>query len=158
MIAAIGKNRELGKNNGLLWHIPEDAKYFKDKTTGHAIIMGRKTFESFPKMLPNRVHIIVTHDKNYKVPEGCFVFDSIEKAIEFGKSIEKEELFIIGGAQIYALGMKYADKLYLTLVDAEFPDADAFFPEYKEFNKVISRKKSRDNNFEYEFVELEKGK
>lgn len=165
-IASIGKNRELGRDNALLWHIPEDLKFFRTITSGHAIIMGRRTFESFPKLLPNRTHIVVTRDKDYKVPEGCYVFDAIEKAIEFGKNEEERlrkldpslnsELFIIGGGQIFTAGLPYTDRLYLTLVDAEFPDADAFFPEYSEFKKIVEERKSSDENYKYTFLTLER--
>ncbi len=147
MIAAIGKNRELGKDNGLLWSIPEDMQYFRKMTTGHAMIMGRKTFESFPKLLPNRVHIIVTRDKDYKAPEGCFVCTTLEEALKLGQKEEEKlrekdpsltpEVYIIGGGQIFTIGMQYADRLYMTFVDREFPDADVFFPEFPEFTKVV---------------------
>ena len=160
MIAAIGKNRELGKGDKLLWEIPEDMQYFRTTTRGHANIMGRKTFESIlgylGKPLPGRTSIIVTRDEDYKAPEGCFAFDSIEKAIEFAKTIEKEEIFVIGGAQIYALGLPYADVLHLTLVDKAFPEADAFFPDYSEFSHEISRRESEGNGYRYAFVDLQK--
>lgn len=165
-IAAIGKNRELGKDNGLLWHIPEDAKFFKDMTSGHVIIMGRKTFESFPKLLPNRTHIVVTRDKGYKVPDGCFVFTDIKDAIEFGKKEEEKlrqqdlgkpaEVYIIGGGQIFEAAMSYTDRLYLTIIDEDFPDADAYFPEYPEFTKIVAERKSGDGKYSYEFLTLEK--
>jgi dihydrofolate reductase len=166
LIAAIGKNRELGKGDKLLWEIPEDMQYFRNTTRGHANIMGRKTFESIlgylGKPLPGRTNIIVTRDKDYKVPEGCFAFDSIEKAIEFAKTLrdaqgkQEEEVFIIGGAQIYALGLPYADVLHLTLVDKEFPEADAFFPDYSEFKHEISRRESEGNGYKYAFVDLQR--
>lgn len=125
MIAAVAENNALGKNNELVWHLPNDFKRFKSLTTGHHIIMGRKTFESFPKPLPNRVHVVVTRNKDYK-PEGCVVVDSIEKAIAV---CPKNEIsFIIGGGEIYKLGLPYADKLEITKVHANF-EADAFFPE-----------------------------
>ena len=99
LIAAAGLNNELGKNNDLLWHLPNDFKRFKAITSGHYIIMGRKTFESFPKPLPNRTHIIISRDHNYKAPDGCFVVNSIEKALEICP--KKETIFIIGGGEIY---------------------------------------------------------
>lgn len=125
MIAAVAENNALGKNNQLIWHLPNDFKRFKSLTTGHHIIMGRKTFESFPKPLPNRTHVIITRQKDYN-PEGCIVVDSIEKAIAVCP--ENETSFIIGGGEIYNLGLPFADQLEITRVHHSF-DADAFFPE-----------------------------
>ena len=125
MIAAAAENKALGKDNQLIWHLPNDFKRFKSLTTGHHIIMGRKTFESFPKPLPNRTHVIITRQSDYQA-EGCIVVDSIEEAIE--KCPENEESFIIGGGEIYRLAMPYSDKIELTVVHHVF-DADAFFPE-----------------------------
>lgn len=153
LIAAIGKNRELGKGNELLFKIPEDMKHFRETTRGHTVIMGRKTYESIGRPLPDRTNIVVSRDTNYEGGEGVVVKKSIEEALEFAKTIEGEEIFVIGGAQIYQLALQYADKLYLTLVEAEVPDADAFFPDYSEFKKV-SERKSSDENYEYVFAEL----
>jgi len=125
MIAAVAENNALGKNNELVWHLPNDFKRFKSLTTNHHIIMGRKTFESFPKPLPNRTHVIITRQKNYN-PEGCIVVDSMEKAIEVCP--KHEDIFIIGGGEIYNLGMDFADSIELTLVHENF-EADTFFPE-----------------------------
>ena len=154
MIAAIGKRRELGKENKLLWHIPADMKRFRQITVNHAVIMGRKTYESIGRPLPKRTNIVITRDINFKA-DGCIVVHSLEEGIEVGKTYEKEEIFIIGGAQIYTQGLKYADRLYLTLVDREF-DADAFFPEYSEFTKVVSEEKGEENGYRYTFLTLEK--
>lgn len=125
MIAAASENNALGKNNDLVWHLPNDFKRFKSLTSGHHIIMGRKTFESFPKPLPNRTHIVISRQEDYN-PEGCIVVNSIEKAIE---TCPKDEVsFIIGGGEIYKLGLSFSNKIELTLVHHNF-DADAFFPE-----------------------------
>jgi dihydrofolate reductase len=124
MIAAAAENNALGKNNELVWHLPNDFKRFKNITSGHHIIMGRKTFESFPKPLPNRTHIVITRKKNYN-PHGCIIVNSIEKAIEICP--KGENSFIIGGGEIYNLGLPFTDKIELTLVHHTF-DADAFFP------------------------------
>lgn len=160
MIAAIGKNRELGQNNKLLWHIPEDAKRFKDLTEGHAVIMGRKTYESLPEKfrpLPNRTNIVVTRNSTFTTTTAqLIVVNSLEAAIEAAKKIEKKEIFIIGGAQIYGEGIKYADKLYLTLVDKEYPDADAFFPDYSEFKKIVYEEARMDGKYSYKFIDLGK--
>jgi len=126
MIAAVAENNALGKNNELLWHLPDDFKRFKQVTSGHYIIMGRKTFESFPKPLPNRTHIVITRQKDYH-PEGCIVVNTIEKALEISQ--KEAEVFIIGGGEIYNLALPFADKLDLTRVHDTF-EADAFFPEF----------------------------
>ena len=126
LIAAAGENNELGKDNDLLWHLPNDFKRFKTLTSGHYIIMGRKTFESFPKPLPNRTHIIITRNKNYDVPEGCFVVNSIEKALEICP--KNETIYIIGGGEIYKQSIDLADCIELTRVHSTF-EADAYFPE-----------------------------
>ncbi len=153
IIAAIGSNRELGKNNKLLWNIPEDFKRFKELTINHPVIMGRKTFESIGKPLPNRTNIIITHDKNYK-EEGCFVTHSLEEALELAKTKDDNEIFIIGGGQIYEQAIGIADKLYLTSIDGTF-DADTYFPDYSRFKKVVSRKISKFNQYKYTFLVLE---
>ncbi|WP_300569759.1 dihydrofolate reductase [Flavobacterium sp.] len=126
LIAAAGENNELGKDNDLLWHLPNDFKRFKTLTSGHYIIMGRKTFESFPKPLPNRTHIIITRNKNYDVPEGCFVVNSIEKALDICP--KNETIYIIGGGEIYKQSIDLADCIELTRVHSTF-EADAYFPE-----------------------------
>lgn len=125
IIAAVAKNNALGKNNDLLWHLPNDFKRFKELTTGHFIIMGRKTFESFPKPLPNRTHIVISRQKNYR-PEGCIVVPNIESAI--AACPNNEDLYIIGGGEIYKQSIGFADQLDLTRVHHSF-DADVYFPE-----------------------------
>ena len=150
MIAAAAENRALGKDNQLVWHLPNDFKRFKSLTTAHYIIMGRKTFESFPKPLPNRTHVIITRQANYKA-EGCIVVDSIEKAIE--KCPKEEESFIIGGGEIYKLALDFADKIELTVVHHTF-DADAFFPEIKqeEWQLINSDLQSKDEKHLYDYT------
>lgn len=152
IIAAIGKNRELGKGNRLLWNIPEDMLHFKTLTTGHPVIMGRKTFESIGKPLPNRTNIVVTKNKNFK-PEGVIVTHSLEQAISIGESRDSHEIFIIGGGEIYNQALRLADKLYLTVVDGKF-DADTFFPDYSDFKNIIYQREGSDNNFKFTFLEL----
>ncbi|HWA32380.1 MAG TPA: dihydrofolate reductase [Candidatus Paceibacterota bacterium] len=127
LIAAIGKNNELGKGNTLLWHMPADMKHFRETTSGHAVIMGRKTFESLPGgPLPKRRNIVITRDNNY-ARDGIEVAHSLEEAIE--KVKDEDEVFVIGGAEIYKLAMPEANRLYITHIDAGNKDADAFFPE-----------------------------
>ena len=125
LIAATSQNNALGKDNKIIWHLPDDFKRFKELTSGHHIIMGRKTFESFPKPLPNRTHVLITRQKNYN-PEGCIVVNSIEDAFEICP--KNEDVFLIGGAEIYKLGLPFTDKIELTFINETF-EADAFFPE-----------------------------
>ena len=125
MIAAVAENNALGKNNDLLWHLPNDFKRFKEITSGHHIIMGRKTFESFPKPLPNRTHVIITRQNDFEY-EGCVVVQNIEKALSVCPI--NENLYIIGGGEIYQQSISFADQLDITRVHHSF-DADVYFPE-----------------------------
>lgn len=174
-IAAIGQNNELGANNKLLWNIPGELARFKRITTGHTIMMGRKTFESIGRVLPNRTNIIITHDEKYTV-EGAVVVHSLEKALEVEKEYQvsgityqgkKEDLlntkyvipntnevFIIGGGQIFAEAMPQIQRLYLTIVHADFPEADVFFPKYSEFTKVLEREDHESEKYKYSFLTL----
>ncbi|GAA4758953.1 MULTISPECIES: dihydrofolate reductase [Flavobacterium] len=150
VIAAAGENNELGKNNDLLWHLPDDFKRFKSHTTGHYIIMGRKTFESFPKPLPNRTHIIITRSKDYKAPEGCIAVNNLEKAIEVCP--KNETIFIIGGGEIYKQSISIADCIELTRVHENF-DADTFFPEINssEWKLLSSEFHDKDEKHKHTF-------
>src|SRR6187431_3194880 len=125
MIAAVAENNALGKDNELVWHLPNDFKRFKEVTSGHHIIMGRKTFESFPKPLPNRTHVIITRQKDFEF-EGCIVVDTLEKAI--ATCPKNEDIYIIGGGEIYTQSISFADQLDITRVHHSF-DADVYFPE-----------------------------
>ncbi len=151
LVAAAGENNELGKNNDLLWHLPDDFKRFKEITSHHFIIMGRKTFESFPNPLPNRVHIVLTHDRSYG-HVGAEVVYSLEEALEKATSIK--DIFIIGGGEIFKQALKIADKIELTRVHATFADADTFFPEFlKEDWELISEvKHEKDERHKYAFT------
>lgn len=126
MIAAIGKNFELGKGNDLIWHFKEDMKFFKETTIGNTVIMGRKTFESLPKALPNRRNIVITTNANYH-PVGAEIATGIEEALDKCKG---ENVFIIGGGKIYTEFLPYAQKLYLTEIEDTCEDADTFFPKF----------------------------
>jgi dihydrofolate reductase len=151
MIAAAGENNELGKDNDLLWHLPDDFKRFKKLTTGHYIIMGRKTFESFPKPLPNRTHLVITRNKNYK-KEGAVVVHDMEEALKISK--EDKQPYIIGGGEIYKLGLPFAHKIELTRVHGTFGDADTYFPEFSEERwKLISKEEHpKDERHNYSFT------
>jgi dihydrofolate reductase len=160
LIAAIGATtRALGKNNTLLWHLPEDLKYFRDTTRGHAVIMGRKTYESIGKPLPNRTNIVVTRTATYKA-EGCKVVTSLDDALKYAKALTNsgaDEVFVIGGADIYTQALPHAERLYLTLVDDPGEGADVFFPEYeKEFTKVIAEETSESGGMKFRRVTLER--
>ncbi|AWK04105.1 diacylglycerol kinase [Flavobacterium crocinum] len=150
MIAAAAENNALGKNNELVWHLPNDFKRFKSLTTGHHIIMGRKTFESFPKPLPNRVHVIITRQENYQ-PEGCIVVDSIEKAI--AACPENDDSYVIGGGEIYNLALPFTDIIELTKVHHSF-DADTFFPKINksEWLLVESEENYKDEKHLYDYT------
>ena len=123
MIVAVGYNNEIGKDNKLLWDIPEDLKHFRETTTGKTVVMGRKTFESIGKPLPNRKNIVLTRNINPNI-KGCYQTSNINDILKL-----EEDVFIIGGSQIYELFMPYADELIVTHVAEVFDDADSFFPE-----------------------------
>ncbi len=157
LIAAIGKNNELGKGNALVWNMPTDLKYFRDKTKGHTVIMGRKTFEAIGHPMPERKNIIITRDKTY-IRDSVNVAHSLEEALE--QTAGKQEIFIIGGAEIYKQAMDIADRLYITHIDAEDKNADTFFPEiipivWNEISRE-EHKKDENNPFDYTFSVYEK--
>lgn len=151
LIAAAGENNELGKDNDLLWHLPDDFKRFKSLTTGHYIIMGRKTFESFPKPLPNRTHVIITRCKDYTAPEGCIIVNNLEKAIEVCP--KTETIFIIGGGEIYKQSISTADSIELTRVHEKF-EADTFFPKINssEWKLISSEFHNQDEKHKHSFT------
>lgn len=150
LIAAVAENNALGKHNLLLWHLPDDFKRFKNITTGHYIILGRKTFESFPKPLPNRTHVIISRQKDYKY-EGCIVVDSLQKAIAICP--KNEEVFIIGGGEIYNQSIDIADKLDITKVHHSF-EADTFFPQIdmEKWELTSTEFHSKDEKHPFEFT------
>lgn len=155
-VVAHDKNRGIGKNGKMPWHIPEDLQHFKKTTDGGVVIMGRKTYESLGKYkpLPNRINIVITRDEDYANKEvGCVVTGSIEEAIKKAHEYDKE-IYIIGGGEIYKQAMKYTDKLVITLIEKEY-DCDTFFPEYPEFGKVI--KETEGENGECKFLEIIRG-
>jgi dihydrofolate reductase len=185
IIAAIGKNRELGYQNKLLWNLPDDLKHFKKITEGHTVIMGRKTFESIGRPLPNRKNIIITRDDDFQA-DSCEIAHSLDSAIQIaqqhcnperseakskdlvqgdcqdsssrsvGTQNDKRcEIFIIGGAQIYEQALPFCDKLYLTLVD-DSHEADVYFPDYSEFKNISIIEKKEYNGIKYKWVELTK--
>ena len=153
MIACVGENLELGKNNDLIWHLPKDLKYFKKTTLGKTVIMGRRTFESLPGVLPKRRNIVL-QSSNRVIP-GVEIFHDIDCLLNAIKN--EDEVFIIGGATVYKQFLEYASKLYLTEVKKSCPDATVYFPK---FNKDLYDKRivesNVDNGIEYDFTIYEK--
>lgn len=153
-IAAVSKNGVIGKNNDVPWYLPADIKFFKSTTLNHHVIMGRKTLESIVNPLPKRTNIVLTRDLFF-VATNVVVAHTMDEALDFAEQNGEEEVFILGGAEIYKLSMPYLDKLYLTEVDTEVPDGDTFFPEvdWKEW-KLLSQsphQPDEKNEFAYNF-------
>jgi len=153
MICAVGKNKEIGLKNSLLWNLPNDLKHFKETTSGHPVIMGQKTFESIGRVLPGRKNIILSLDLNFRV-EGAEVSSDLTAVLNKYKDSE-EEAFVIGGASIYKQSLPFAQKLYLTLVD-DSREADVFFPDYSEFHIIKESEVQEENGVRYKFTELTK--
>lgn len=158
IIAAVGENNTLGKDKDLPWHLPDDFKRFKKITTGHPIIMGRKTFETFPKPLPNRKHIIITRQKDYQ-QEDCLVVHDLDQALELATSTKTQETFIIGGGEIYKQAMPYVDKIELTRIHHKF-DGDTFFPAFDptewELTDEIYHPKDEKHDYSFTFLTYER--
>ena len=154
IVVAMDEKRGIGKDNKLMWHIPEDLKRFREITSGHPVIMGRKTYESIGRLLPNRTNIIVTRDPNYNV-DGAVIVHSLEEALKVASEKDQEEIFVIGGGQIFVQALAVTDKLYLTIVKGDFA-ADTFFPDYAAFTRVISKEEKDDGDYQYTFLTLEK--
>lgn len=155
MIAAAGENNAIAKDGDLPWHLPDDFKRFKKLTSGHTIIMGRKTFDGFDKPLPNRKHVIVTRDATYTTDfTGCIVVYSLKEAIEMVK--DDQLSFIIGGGEIYKQGEKSSNKIELTRIHETFAGADTFFPEIDEstWELVEEEYHSKDDRHAYAFTYL----
>ena len=158
IIVAIANENVIGKDNKLIWHIPEDLKHFKEITTGHKIIMGRRTFESLGKPLPNRKHIILCNDMEMDInDENIEILDDISKLDKYINS--EEECFVIGGATIYKLLMPYANKMYITKINQDFI-GDVYFPEINEGEwKITSEKpglKNEQNPYDYKYLTYER--
>jgi len=156
IIVAIAKNNAIGKNGDLLWHLSDDLKRFKSITSGHTVIMGRKTFESFgSRALPKRRNIVITSNEKYKA-ENVEIVHSFQKAIDVCRN--EKEIFIIGGSQVYEEFLDVTDKLYLTIVDAVFEDADTFFPElnFNNWELVYNERveASEKNDYAYNFKDF----
>ncbi|AFZ56124.1 dihydrofolate reductase [Anabaena cylindrica FACHB-243] len=160
LIAAISENRILADSTkehihvGIPWIIPTDERHFQEITWRHPVIMGRRTYSTFYQPLPNRTNIIVTRNLDYQAP-GCVIFYSLLEAVEWAKMSETEEIFIAGGGDIYTEAIKFADKLYLTIVEGNF-EGDIYFPEFADFGKVTKEEHLQENGFKFKFVEMER--
>lgn len=159
LIAAIGTNRAIGKDNELLWQLPEDLPRFKALTTGHPVIMGRRTWESLPdaaRPLPGRTNIVITRDPAYTAP-GAMRAQSFPEALSLARAAEgAEEVFAIGGQWVYECALPFADRLYLTLVE-DAPEADAFFPAYSDqFSREVAREARASGGLRYTWLTLER--
>ena len=159
LIVAYDKNFGIGRENTLAWKLSEDLKNFKKITEHNYIVMGRKTFESIGRPLPNRKNIILTRDKEY-TQEKCLIINSVQEILNFAKSKPHYEIFIIGGAQIYSEFLPHADRLYITKVNAELTNLDAFFPKWNEqkYKRIAHKNFAQDskNDFEFDFSVFEK--
>lgn len=153
MIAAASDNNVIGKDNNLIWKLKSDLKRFKSLTSGHVIIMGRKTFESFPKPLPNRTHIVISRQHDYPVPEGVVLANTLDQALDEAKDYKK--IFIIGGGEIYQQALPFCDTIELTRVHTQC-DGDTYFPQLKTEDWRLSKKESypadTENEFNYSFL------
>ncbi len=157
IVVALGKNTgAIGKGPDLLWRIGDDLKRFKMRTTGHPIIMGRKTFQSIGRALPNRTNIVITRDVSFAA-ENCIVVHSVKEALVEAHKVDQTEIFIIGGGEIYTQALPSVDKLYLTLVESD-TEGDIFFPEYPNFTKETFREEKKDEKtgLLYMWVDLER--
>ena len=154
ILVAFDENRVIGKNNTLIWHLPADLKRFKALTIGHVIIMGRKTFESIGKPLPNRTTIVISRQADLKI-EGAIIAHSVEEAILKAKSITREDIFIVGGAEIYALSLALADQILVTQLHDIF-EGDAYFPEIPLATWEITEKErgitDEKNAYQYSYI------
>jgi len=158
MIAALGKNRVIGSNNKMPWHLPADLQHFKKTTLGSPIIMGRKTYDSIGRPLLGRKNIILSRDKNLFI-EGCSVVNSLEAAMNLVEAENPDEVFITGGSYLYKTYLADADRLYLTLIDEEF-EGDTFFPDYTQYNWKLIKKEDHSadnlNPYAYSFITLDR--
>ena len=158
IIVAAGEDNAIGKDNDLIWHLSDDLKRFKSLTNGHHIIMGRRTFESFPKPLPNRTHIVISRQDNYKVPDGVIVVNSLEDALDAAK--KDKTPYIIGGGEIYKQAMSIASKIELTRVHASFANADTFFPNIDptvwKVTQKITHPKDDKHDYSFSFITYER--
>ncbi|MCD8528466.1 MAG: dihydrofolate reductase [Chitinophagales bacterium] len=157
IIVAFGLNNEIGAQGNLLWHLPTDMRWFKENTTGADVLMGRKTYDSFPdkyKPLPNRTNIVITRNKDLDFPKEVLVCNSLKQAFEVAEKCTETEKYIIGGADIYKQALPFCNELLLTKVHATFPQADAFFPEidYSQWQLIWEEHHAKDEKHAFDFT------
>ncbi|HLS23961.1 MAG TPA: dihydrofolate reductase [Pseudogracilibacillus sp.] len=157
-IVAMDKNRVIGYKNDMPWHLPKDLQYFKERTTGHTIVMGRKTFESLGRVLPNRKHVVLTRtEANF--PEEVTVLHSITSLLDYIEERKDEKIFIIGGGNLFSQMLPYVDRMYITEIDEVF-EGDVYFPEFdKDEWKIISKEKGpkdQKNPYDYYYIVYER--
>lgn len=158
LIVAMDKNRVIGFNNDMPWHLPNDLRYFKEKTTGHTIIMGRKTFDSLGRVLPNRKHLVLTRSER-QFPEGVEVVHDIDDVLQYVNNNTDEEIFVIGGGQLFKMMLPHVDKMYITEIDEEFA-GDVYFPSFKDAEWELTSKekgpKDEQNPYDYYYLVYER--
>lgn len=155
IICIMSENRVIARGGDQIWYIAEDLRHFKETTMGHPVIMGRKTFDSMDRQpLPGRTNIVVTSNRDYR-PEGATVFHSVDEAIESAARQDPDEVFIVGGGEIYRQTMPRVDRLYLTIVEGSV-EGDTYFPDYSEFSRVMFEKSGASEGYRYRFLTLER--
>ena len=155
LIVACSENRVIGRRGGLPWSIPEDAKFFQDKTRGHTVIMGSRSFGEWPSCVKGRDVVVITHEPE-KIPSGVHAVRTLEKALAVAQTLPGD-IYLCGGQRVYEEGLALGDRLYLTLVHATITDGDTFFPEWRQyFTREIDRRESHDADWRYTFLTLER--
>lgn len=159
LLVAMDRNRVIGYQNDLPWHLPNDLKFFKQKTTGHTIVMGRKTFESIGKPLPNRNNIVISKQQSSRFPEGIEVIHDIHTVVDWNHQYPAEELFVIGGEEIFKQVLPHADRMYITLVDDVF-QGDTYFPDFSEAEWQLTAEekgeKDSKNRYDHYFLQYDR--
>jgi dihydrofolate reductase len=157
LIVACSENRVIGRRGGLPWSIPEDTRFFQEKTRGHTVIMGARSFGEWPSCVKDRDVVVITHEPD-KIPRGVHAARSLPAAIDIAQGL-RGDVYLCGGQRVYEEGLALGDRLYLTLVHATIDDGDTFFPDWQpHFTKEVGRRESGDANWRYTFLTLEKEK
>lgn len=158
LLVAMDRNQVIGLNNSMPWHLPKDLHYFKEKTSGHTIIMGRKTFESIGRLLPNRKHIVVTRNKEIAFPKEVEVIHDVQQINELNRRNPSEELFVIGGGKIFEQVLPFAERMYITFIDETF-EGDVYFPEFSKkkwgLTSKVKGEKDDKNPYDYSFLQYD---
>lgn len=158
-VVAMGRNRVIGNNNKMPWHLPKDLQHFKETTSGHTIIMGRKTYESIGRPLPNRTNVVITTNEQIDLPETVDKINDIQTVLNWNQDDPDEVYFIIGGGMIYKQMLPYADRLHITLIDHDF-QGDTFFPDFDRQDWKLTKKtkgeKNDKNPYDYYFLQYDR--